>query len=78
MRFADISGGLIGGVLGNGGMFGMAQRIAENPQDNFGLVGNALLNDGRYYGVVSQATGINEPIYEGMGLPGFDAIGNIL
>ena len=75
MRFADITGGLLGSV---GHPFGMAGNVAENARKNpaaaFGLVG-AMANDvngGNYFGGVGNLTGMSgKPPEEELGMPGF-------
>jgi hypothetical protein len=65
-RFADLSGGLVNGLLGGKGITstGLIGLIpgAPNPNGALGLVG-------------SLAGGIDEPLHEKLGLPGFGGSG---
>ena len=78
MRFADITGGLLGSV---GHPFGMAGNVAENARKNpaaaFGLIG-AMANDvngGNYFGAVGNMTRMSgKPPEEQLGLPTFEDI----
>jgi len=75
MRFADLSGGILGSV---GHQFGLAGNVAENAYDNpaaaFGLIGAATSDvaGGGAFGLIGNLTGNNKPLYEEFGLPGFD------
>ena len=65
MRFADLSGGLLGALTGkkdiaSTGLIGLIPG-APNANGALGLVG-------------SLAGGIDEPLYEKMGLPGFSGL----
>ena len=76
MRLAGIFDNALGGILSGGeGMFGLAGQIGSNPTNNFGMIGNTLLNDGNYYGAVGEVSGIKNPAFEGLGMPGWDSFG---
>lgn len=65
MRFADLSGGLLGALTGkkdiaSTGLIGLIPG-APNPNGALGLVG-------------SLAGGIDEPLHKKLGLPGFSGL----
>lgn len=66
MRFADISGGLLGALTGkkdlaSTGLIGLIPG-APNPNNAFGVAG--------------MIAGHDKPLYESLGLPGFDSLGS--
>ena len=74
MRLAGLFDDAFGGIL-KGGSFGMAGNIAEDPTKGFGIVGRQFLDSGNAFGAVGSITGQKDPLYESMGLPGWDAFG---
>jgi len=66
MRFADLSGGLLGALTGK-------KDIAST-----GLVGliPGMPNPNGALGLVGSLAGIDEPLHEKMGLPGFGSMGS--
>ena len=66
MRFADLSGGLLGALTGkkdiaSTGLVGLIPGM-PNPNGALGLVGASM--------------GIKKPLHESLGLPGFDSLGS--
>ena len=65
MRFADLSGGLLGSLTGQADIAstGLVGLIPGAPNANGAL------------GLVGSLVGVEKPLHEKMGLPGFDSTG---
>ena len=75
MRLAGLFDDALGGILGSGKTFGMAQSIAEDPTKSFGIVGRQFLDSGNAFGAVGSVTNQKAPLNESMGLMGWDDFG---